>query len=596
MDIRFQANRFGAVAAVLAGCFLAVSGAAMAYGQTSAPMFRVIAFYNGKVEEAHASFVAEANRWFPKMAAQHGFAYESTDDWSKLNRESLSRYELVVFLDARPDAPAQREAFHAYMERGGGWMGFHFAGFALTPSQFPQNWDWYHNEFLGAGSYAGNTWRPTSAVLKVEGKTHPVTQGLPDTFKSAPNEWYKWSTDLRTNANIKILLSIDPASFPLGTGPKPHEIWHTGYYPVVWTNVKYRMVYFNMGHNDIDFANKPGKQLSSTFASDAQNKLILNAVMWLGKGNAAVPRSAPASGKPTALSVLNYLKQISGRQTVAGIHNREPNSRPSMQTDRVARLTGRYPGLWSGDFLFSADDVSNRAKMIRECKKQWDEGSIVQLMAHVAPPNQPEVCGWRGGIMSHLSDEQWRDLITDGGSLNKVWKTRLDGFAVHLQSLKQSGVQVLFRPFHEMNQGRFWWGGRPGPHGTAALYRLTRDYLVGVKGLTNLVWVWDMQDMSRDFAQYNPGNDYWDVFAFDVYGDGYRKTWYDYILTIVGDKPMAIGECAKLPTAEMLAEQPRWCFFMSWAELTFKQNTERQIIELYRSPRVITRERLPKFE
>ena len=117
-------------------------------------------------------------------------------------------------------------------------------------------------------------------------------RGLPETFKSAPNEWYKWSTDLRTNANIKILLSIDPASFPLGTGPKAHEIWHAGYYPVVWTNVKYRMVYFNMGHNDIDFAHQPGKP-SSTFASDAQNKLILNTVMWLGKGNAAAPRPAP---------------------------------------------------------------------------------------------------------------------------------------------------------------------------------------------------------------------------------------------------------------------------------------------------------------
>lgn len=519
MDTRLRVNHISAVMAVLAGCFLAFSGAAVVHAETAAPAFRVIAFYKGKVEAAHASFVAEANRWFSKMAAQQGFAYESTDDWNKLNREALARYELVVFLDARPDAPAQREAFRAYMEQGGGWMGFHFAGFALTPSEFPQNWDWYHNEFLGAGSYAGNTWRPTSAVLKVEDKTHPLTQGLPDTFKSAPNEWYKWSTDLRTNA-----------------------------------------------------------------------------VMWLAKRDAAAPRPAPASDKPAAVSVLNYLKQISGRQTVAGIHNREPNSRPSMQTDRVARLTGRYPGLWSGDFLFSADDVRNRAKMIGECKKQWGEGSIVQLMAHVAPPNQPEVCGWRGGVLSHLTDEQWRDLVTDGGSLNKVWKTRLDGFAVHLQSLKQSGVQVLFRPFHEMNQGQFWWGGRPGPHGTAALYRLTRDYLVGVKGLTNLVWVWNMQDMSRDFAQYNPGNDYWDIFTFDVYGDGYQKTWYDYILPIVGDKPMAIGECAKLPTAEMLAEQPRWCFFMSWAELTFEQNSERQIIELYRSPRVITRERLPKFE
>ena len=40
-------------------------------------------------------------------------------------------------------------------------MGFHFAGFALTPSAFPQNWDWYHNDFIGAGQYKGNTWRST---------------------------------------------------------------------------------------------------------------------------------------------------------------------------------------------------------------------------------------------------------------------------------------------------------------------------------------------------------------------------------------------------------------------------------------------------
>ncbi len=305
--------------------------------------------------------------------------------------------------------------------------------------------------------------------------------------------------------------------------------------------------------------------------------------------------SGPGGDGSGGTTVLEYLKSINGKYTVAGMHNREPNSRPVMQTQRVYSLVERYPGLWSGDFLFQADDVRNRWTMIRECKKQWEEGAIVQLMLHVAPPNQPEACAWRGGVLSHLGDDQWKDLVTDGGKLNKAWKSRLDGYAVYLQFLKDSGVQVLFRPFHEMNQGNFWWGGRKGPLGTARLYRLTRDYLVGAKGLANLVWVWDMQDMSRDFAEYNPGGEYWDIFAFDVYGDGYKKSWYDYILPIIGDKPMAIGECSKLPTAQMLATQPRWCFFMSWAELTFKDNTNRQIIDLYRSERVVTRERLPKF-
>jgi len=147
-----------------------------------------------------------------------------------------------------------------------------------------------------------------------------------------------------------------------------------------------------------------------------------------------------------------------------------------------------------------------------------------------------------------------------------------------------------------MNQRNFWWGGRKGSVGTARLYPVTHDYLTGAKRLTNLVWVWDMQDLSRDFAEYNPGDGYWDIFTFDIYGDGYDRSWYEYILTIVGNKPMAIGECEKLPTADLLAAQPRWCFFLSWAELTFNRNASEQIQELYRAPRVITRERLPRFE
>ncbi len=204
--------------------------------QDSNATFKVIAFFTAKQDLAHISFVHEANKWFPKIAENYHFSYDSTNDWNNLNAEFLSHYQVVVFLDTRPEDPAQRMAFEKYMENGGAWMGFHFSAFALTPSEYPMNWDWYHNEFLGSGSYVSNTWRPTSAVLRVEDKCHPATKNLPATFISAPNEWYKWSNDLRKNRNIKILVSIDSSSFPLGTGPKPNEIWKSGYYPVVWTN------------------------------------------------------------------------------------------------------------------------------------------------------------------------------------------------------------------------------------------------------------------------------------------------------------------------------------------------------------------------
>jgi hypothetical protein len=246
------------------------------------PRFNVVGFYTAKNDRAHISYVHEANKWFAKMAAKHGFAYDSTNNWDNLNTTFLSQYQVVLFLDTRPEDPAQRQAFQKYMENGGGWMGFHFAAFALTPSAFEQDWDWYHKEFIGADQYKSNTWRPTSAILRVEDRKHPATKHLPVTFKSSPNEWYRWTADLTKNPNIDILLAIDSTSFPLGTGPKPHEIWNSGYYPVVWTNTKYKMIYVNMGHNDIDYENKTNKELSFTFNNPIQDTLILDGLMWLG--------------------------------------------------------------------------------------------------------------------------------------------------------------------------------------------------------------------------------------------------------------------------------------------------------------------------
>lgn len=245
--------------------------------------FKVIAFYTAKNDKAHISFVHEANQWFSEICLKKQFGYVATNDWDKLNADTLKKYQVVLFLDTRPEKPEQRIAFQEYMENGGGFMGFHFSAFALKNSSYPTDWDWYHNEFLGSGEYGSNTWRPTSAVLKVEDRKHPAMKHLPAQFTSQPNEWYRWQNDLRTNPDIKILVSIDPSSFPLGTGPKPHEIWHSGYYPVVWTNQKYRMIYINMGHNDIDYEQNSNKELSYTFRNKTQNKLIVNALEWLGQ-------------------------------------------------------------------------------------------------------------------------------------------------------------------------------------------------------------------------------------------------------------------------------------------------------------------------
>jgi mannan endo-1,4-beta-mannosidase len=304
----------------------------------------------------------------------------------------------------------------------------------------------------------------------------------------------------------------------------------------------------------------------------------------------------PAGAQAQSAKVLPYLQRISGTKTLAGQHNKEPNAEPTKWTDYVYKTTGKYPALWSGDFLFQQENIDNRWKMIKEAERQYQQGAVVNIMWHACPPAAGEPCGWDPGLLNQLlTDAQWQELTTDGTPLNKTWQSRMDDIAVYLQYLKDKKVEVLFRPLHEMNQGKFWWGGRPGPQGTARLYQITHDYLKNKKGLTNLIWVWDMQDMSRDFAAYNPGAQYWDVFAFDVYDKGYDKSWYDYILPIVGKKPMAIGECEKLPTPAVLAQQPRWVFFMEWAELVQEKNSVEALKTLYNDPRVLTRDELPKW-
>ena len=53
-----------------------------------------------------------------------------------MNAKFLSKYQVVIFLDTRAEDPAQRKAFEEYMKNGGGWLGFHFAGFALNAFRF----------------------------------------------------------------------------------------------------------------------------------------------------------------------------------------------------------------------------------------------------------------------------------------------------------------------------------------------------------------------------------------------------------------------------------------------------------------------------
>ncbi|MFD5755261.1 ThuA domain-containing protein [Streptomyces sp. NPDC127044] len=279
--IRSGSTRAALRILLLLAALLGLAVPPAAHASTAATPFKVLALYSGTYDAAHIDFDKEANVWFPQQAAANGFTYTASTNWDLLANGGVNAYQVVLFLDDLPQTAPHPTGCVAYMRGGGGFMGFHVSAFTTDAA----SWSWYHNTFLGSGNFVSNTWGPTSVTLKVEDRTHAATKNLPATFTSSVSEWYSWSNDLRQNPNIRILASIDPSSFPVGTDP--NQSWYSGYYPILWTNTQYKMLYANFGHNAMNYTTNT--RLSSTFASATQNQFLLDGLKWLGGADTGTP-------------------------------------------------------------------------------------------------------------------------------------------------------------------------------------------------------------------------------------------------------------------------------------------------------------------
>jgi len=311
---------------------------------------------------------------------------------------------------------------------------------------------------------------------------------------------------------------------------------------------------------------------------------------------------SPPAGTPTSVKkqqLLNYLNGISGNHTLVGIENKDAG-KPTSDTDRITAITGRVSSFWGNDFGFGSYAVNNRSTMIAEAKRQYNKGAVVSLMYHACAPTRDEYCSWDDVGGSHpdkLTDAQFTQLTTPGTSLYNAWTSRLDTLAGYLQDLKNSGVVVLFRPLHEMNQCVFWWSCHKGANGSAKLYQITHDYLANTKGLDNIVWVWNVQDfsnLSTEVDAYNPGSAYFDIASLDVYNTGYTQNNYNTMLRVSGGKPIAIAECQFMPTASLLASQNKWIYAMLWPD--FIGENQSSIASLYGASNVLTLDEMPGWQ
>jgi type 1 glutamine amidotransferase len=223
--------------------------------------FRVLAFYSDNVEHDHLAFAGQAIQFFEDLAKKDQYDFKATNRWDDLNAAVLQQYQVVLWLNDAPHSEAQRAAFQQYVSHGGAWLGFHAAGYNDETTR----WPWFV-DFLGGAVFYGNNWPPLPAKLVVDDRTHPVTRRLPPSFTSPANEWYLWKPSPRLSQDVRVLVTLAPDNYPLGF----KDVIVGGDLPVVWTNVRYRMLYINMGHGD------------KIFTSTQQNEMLEDALLWLG--------------------------------------------------------------------------------------------------------------------------------------------------------------------------------------------------------------------------------------------------------------------------------------------------------------------------
>jgi mannan endo-1,4-beta-mannosidase len=285
---------------------------------------------------------------------------------------------------------------------------------------------------------------------------------------------------------------------------------------------------------------------------------------WIVEHDPVTPNASPE-----AKALLKYLYAISGKHTMTGQHNYA--AQQEVSTAQAKRVFGKTPAIYGTDMGFAKqgdkDSAYVRQATVAELVKQYARGSIITVTWHAVRPTDDEPVTFRKSVQGKITPSQFIELTTPGTPLFNRWCAQVDVIASYLKQLQDAHVPVLFRAYHEMNGDWFWWGGRRGEHGTKAIYRQLWDRLVYYHHLTNLIWVWNVDQpvrADRQFVDYFPGQSYVDVLSLDDYA-AFRQGFYDDLNALSDGKVMAIGETGNPPAISVYERQSKWTWYMIWA-------------------------------
>lgn len=182
-----------------------------------------------------------------QMGSEAGFAVDVSDDPAVFTSANLKQYQAIVFSNSNNEAfanQAQRDAFKAYMDAGGGFVGIHSA--TGSERAWPYFWSVAGGKFLRHPAFQKFT-------VRVADANHVSTKHLPASFEWEDECYFQEYM----NPDLHPLLVTDPAKLKDPDRAKYPRGLVGDSMPLAWTLRvgAGRSFYTSLGHSKEAYAN-----------------------------------------------------------------------------------------------------------------------------------------------------------------------------------------------------------------------------------------------------------------------------------------------------------------------------------------------------
>lgn len=263
---------------------------------------------------------------------------------------------------------------------------------------------------------------------------------------------------------------------------------------------------------------------------------------------------------------LDYFEAIKGKGCVSGQFIRWNYNASLEEIQETYETSGQWIGMLGADYYGNFQDSLPAPGCAYQLSNDVIDGyyaqhGLVNLSVHFVNP--------QSGGSAWDEEIDFDSLLVADSRVQRRFLRELDSVAVGLDHLQQAGVMVMFRPFHEMNGGWFWWGNQER---YGELWRLTHNYLVQQKGLTKLLWCWSPSAGHTPFDRYYPGDEYVDLLGLDAYSSELVACCKDsYQAILAYDKPFGISEYGCVSGGAQEAEPFDYRTFLGWLKEDFPE-------------------------